>query len=112
MTALGRPGDVTPGAIAIYNIVGLLIGITGVYLYCALTSRYGKGSITAAKAGLVVWALVSAFPNLLQLPSGLIPPSLMTTGVITDFIAMLLGITMGALLYREEEAPASQSAHA
>src|SRR5690349_6239113 len=60
MVALGKPGEVTGAAIALYNVGGLLYGIIGVWLYCALIGRYGAGSKTAAKAGLVVWALASA----------------------------------------------------
>ena len=99
-------------AIGLYNIVGLLEGIIGVWLYAALVSRYGTGSTTAGKAGLVVWALVSGLPGLMWLPAGLLPGRLMTFGVIVDFIAILLGITMGALLYRDESAPLAQVVHA
>ena len=112
MVSLGRPAEVTGGAIAIYMLCGLLEGIVGVWLYAALSSRYGMGSITAAKAGLVVWALVSAIPGIMMMPSGVIPSHLATMGTITDFIAMLLGITMGALLYREESAPLARTAAA
>ena len=112
MVALGKTGEMSGGAIVVYNIVGLLIGVVGVWMYSAIISRYGKGSLTAAKAGLVVWVLVSVLPNLLQMPSGLISSQLMTTSVVVDFIAMMLGITMGALLYREEDAPLANSARA
>src|ERR1700733_6125258 len=112
MQALGKSGEVTGGDIAIYNIGGLLYGIIGVWLYCALISRYGKGSTTSAKAGLVVWALTSALPMLMLLPAGILPSRLMAFSVVVDFIAILLGVTMGALLYREESVPLAQPAHA
>jgi hypothetical protein len=112
MQALGKSGEVTGSAIAIYNIGGLLYGIIGVWLYCALISRYGKGSATAAKAGLVVWALTSALPMMMWLPSGVLPGQLMTYGVVVDFLAIMLGVTMGALLYREEPSPLPEAAHA
>jgi hypothetical protein len=112
MQALGKSGEVSGTAIAIYNLGGLLYGIIGVWLYCALISRYGKGSITAAKAGLVVWALTSALPSLMWLPSGILPGNLMGYGLIVDFVAILLGVTMGALLYREEDVPLGQVSHA
>ena len=99
-------------AIGLYNVVGLLEGIIGLWLYAALTSRYGMGSTTAGKTGLVVWALVSGLPNLMWLPSGLLPARLMTFGMVVDFIAILLGITMGSLLYREDNAPLGQTVHA
>jgi hypothetical protein len=112
MQALGKSGEVSGAAIAIYNLGGLLYGIIGVWLYCALISRYGTGSATAAKAGLVVWALTSALPMLMWLPSGVLPGQLMGFGITVDFIAILLGVTMGALLYREEGVSRTQVVHA
>jgi hypothetical protein len=112
MQALGKSGEVTGSAIAIYNIVGVLEGIIGVWLYAALISRYGAGSKTAAKAGLVIWALVSVLPSMLWMPSGIVPGTLMGYAVFADFLAIMLGVTMGALLYREEGVPVVQAAHA
>jgi hypothetical protein len=112
MQALGKPSEVTGAALAIYNIGGLLCGILGVWLYCALISRYGKGSTTSAKAGLIVWALTSAIPSLMWIPAGILPSHLMTFSVVVDFIAILLGVTMGALLYREENSSVGQAVHA
>src|SRR5579859_4436912 len=70
MQALGKSGEVTGAAIGIYNFGGLLYGVIGVWLYSALISRYGSGSATAAKAGLVVWTLTSTLPMLMWMPSG------------------------------------------
>ena len=112
MQAIGKSGEVSSGAIAVYNIVGVLEGVIGVWMYAALVSRYGKGSPTAAKAGLVVWALVSVLPNMMWLPSGIIPGTLMGYAVFADFLAIMLGITMGSLLYREEGVPLVQAIHA
>jgi hypothetical protein len=112
MKALGKSGEIPGAAIAIYNLGGLLVGIIGVWLACALISRYGSNSTTAAKAGLVVWALFSGIPNMMLMPSGVIPGSLMGYAVVTDFIAILLGVMMGARLYREEPAPIGSAAHA
>ena len=112
MQALGKSGEVTGGAITVYMLGGLLYGVIGVWLYSALISRYGFGSITAAKAGLVTWVLTSALPNLMMVPSGIIPSRLMTIGVMTDFFAILLGVTMGALLYREDMATIPAHGHA
>ena len=112
MQALGKSGELSGGAIAIYNIGGLLYGIIGVWLYCALIARYGSGSKTSAKAGLVLWALTSALPMLMWVPTGVLPAHLMTMSVVIDFIAILLGVTMGALLYREEPIPLARPVHA
>jgi hypothetical protein len=51
-------------------------------------------------------------PNLLWVPAGVIPSRLMTIAVMTDFFAILLGVTFGSLLYREEDASAARSVHA
>ena len=47
-----------------------------------------------------------------MLPSGLIPARLQTIGIVVDFISMLLGVTLGALLYRVEDAPVARAARA
>lgn len=112
MQSLNRPSDVTGFAIAVYNIIGLLEGIIGVWLYAAISSRYGAGPVTRAKAGLVTWTLVSLIPNLGILASHLLPGHLMMFSVVVDFVAILLGVTMGAVLYREEEAPTVRGATA
>jgi hypothetical protein len=112
LVALGKSGEVTGNAIAVYNIGGLLYGIVGVWLYCALIGRYGTGSIVSAKAGLVVWTLASMLPNMMMLPSGLLPGNLVAYAVITDFIAIILGVMMGSLLYREQDEPLGRTARA
>ena len=112
MQSLNRPTEVSGFAIAVYNIIGLLEGIIGVWLYAAISGRYGSGPITRAKAGLVTWTLVSLIPNLGLLPSHLLPGRLMMFTSVVDFVAILLGITMGAILYREEAAPIANAATA
>jgi hypothetical protein len=112
MQTLNRPVDVSSFAVAVYNIIGVLEGIIGVWLYAALSGRYGFGAATRAKAGLVIWVLASFIPNLGMLPSGLFPGRLMAFSVVIDFLAILLGVTMGAVLYREENTPAARTAHA
>jgi len=112
MQSLNRPPEVTGFAVAVYNIIGLLEGIIGVWLYAAISVRYGSGPITRAKAGLVTWTLVSLIPSLGMLASNLLPGHLMTMAVVVDFVAILLGVTMGAILYREEAAPIANAATA
>jgi hypothetical protein len=112
MQALGKSGEVTGYAITVYMVAGLIEGIIGVALYAGLISRYGIGTPTAAKAGVVVWALGSVIPSLMWLPAGIIPGRLSAFVVVVDFIAILLGVTMGALLYRDEGASRGQAAGA
>ena len=54
----------------------------------------------------------AALPTLMWVPAGILPNRLMTFTVLVDFIAILLGVTMGALLYREESAAIPQAARA
>ena len=112
LKALGRSGDVSGGAIGIYMLGGMITGIIGVWLYSAMAGRLGLGSITAAKAGLVVWACMSAIPTLYQLPSALFPGNLLAMSTITDFFAILLGVTLGSRLYRDEPSSIAESARA
>ena len=52
MKALNKPGDVTGGQIAGFNLWGFATGIIAVWLYAAIRPRYGAGPKTAAIAGV------------------------------------------------------------
>jgi hypothetical protein len=74
MLALGRPAELSTGAIAIFNIWRFLLGVAAVWLYAAIRPRYGAGPNTAIRAGLVTWAVAVFLSNLGYYPLGPIPP--------------------------------------
>src|SRR5215471_10120295 len=68
MQALGKPADLSAGAIVIFNVWGFLLGIAAVWIYAAIRPRYGAGPGTAVRAGLAAWALAVFLANLSNYP--------------------------------------------
>lgn len=102
MTALGKPTDISAGAIAIFNLWGFLLGIGSVWIYAAIRPRYGAGPGTAVRAGLATWALAVFLANLSNYPLGLFPVRLLViTGVVALF-EIVVATVVGAWLYKEE----------
>src|SRR5437588_12820928 len=68
MRAINKP-EVTGPAIAMFNVMGLAIGIFAIWLYAAIRPRFGAGPKTALGAGLAVWVIGYVIPS--------IPPAIM-----------------------------------
>jgi len=102
MQALGKPAQLSGGAIVIFNIWGFLVGIAAVWLYAAIRPRYGAGPKTAIRAGLVTWA-VAVLANLSNYPLGLFPTRLLVITSIVALVEIVVATLVGAWLYKEEE---------
>ncbi len=101
MTALGKPGNITGGQIAIFNLWGFVFGITAVWLYAAIRPSYGGGPKTAAIAGFVVWVLGYFLAGVAPLVLGVLPVRLMLVGFAAGLVESIGGTILGAWLYRE-----------
>jgi hypothetical protein len=107
MQALGKPAQLSPGAIVIFNVWGFLLGIATVWLYAAIRPRYGAGPKTAIRAGLVTWAVGVFLANLGNYPLGLFPTRLLVISSIVALVEIVVATLVGAWFYKEEErAPA------
>ena len=102
MTALGKPADISAGAIAIFNLWGFLLGIGSVWIYAAIRPRYGAGPGTAVRAGLAAWALAVFLANLSNYPLGLFPVRLLVITAVVALFEIVVGTIVGAWLYKEE----------
>jgi len=102
MTALGKPGDISAGAIAIFNLWGFLLGIGSVWIYAAIRPRYGAGPGTAVRAGLASWALAVFLANLSNYPLGLFPVRLLVLTAVVALFEIVVATVVGARLYKEE----------
>ena len=103
MQALGKPAELTPGAIVMFNIWGFLLGIAAVWLYAAIRPRYGAGPNTAIRAGLATWAIAVFLPNLGNYPLGLFPARLLVIATVVALVEMVVATVAGAWLYKEKE---------
>lgn len=113
MQALGKPAELSSGAIVMFNIWGFLLGIAAVWLYAAIRPRYGIGPNTAIRAGLVAWAIGVFLPNLGNLPLGLFPTRLTVITSVVALVELVIATLAGAWLYKEkeqEQAPAMRRA--
>src|SRR5262245_66257111 len=61
MARLNLP-PVGGGAIGIFVTISFALGISAVWLYAAIRSRFGPGVGTAIRAGIVVWLLAYLLP--------------------------------------------------
>jgi len=103
MRALGKPTELTPGAIVMFNVWGFLLGIAAVWLYAAIRTRYGPGPNTAIRAGLAAWALAVFLPNLGNYPLGLFPARLLVIATVVALVEIVVATVAGAWLYKEKE---------
>ena len=101
MQALGKPAELSTGAIVISNVWGFLLGIAAVWLYAAIRPRYGPGPTTAIRAGVAAWAMAVFLPNLVSYPMGFFPARLLVISVVAALIEIVVGTLAGAWLYKE-----------
>jgi hypothetical protein len=98
--SLGRPA-MGGGSIALYVVLGFLLGIAAVYLYAAIRPRFGAGPKTAICAGLLVWFFSYLYVNVGLLGMDLFPTNLIVTSVVWGLVEITLATVAGAALYRE-----------
>ena len=107
MKAMNKPGDFSVNQILIFNVIGFAVGIAGVWLYAAIRPRLGPGLKTALTAAVAVWAIGNVLPNLGFLAMDIFPANLIYIGTGWGLVETLVGIALGAKLYREEALPTS-----
>lgn len=102
MQSLGKPAEISAGAIVMFNVWGFLLGIAAIWLYAAIRPRYGAGPSTAVRAGLAAWGLAVFLANLSTYALGLFPAGLLVTTTIVALIEIVLGTIVGAWVYSEK----------
>lgn len=114
MTKLGKSPDLSATMLAVFNIIGFLIGILMVWLYAAIRSRYGAGPKTALMAALTIWVIGYGFPTIGEVGMGLIPAQLAATATGLGLVEVILAALAGASVYKEESGamPVAMSAGA
>ncbi len=89
------------GAIAFYVLWGFVQGLVTVWLYAGLRSRLGAGPRTAVVAGLIVWLLAYAYPQLGNAFSHITPWSLVAVYLPWALVEAPLAALLGGWIYRE-----------
>ena len=91
-----------PGAIMVFVLMGIALGILAVWLYAAIRPRMGPGPKTAACAGSVVWTLAYLYPNIGFMAMDFFPTRLIVIAVVWGFFEVIIATVAGAWLYKEE----------
>jgi hypothetical protein len=92
---------VSGNAIAVFLVMGFILGIVLVWLYAAIRPRFGPGPTTAMYAGLVVWFLAYVYGSVGFLVMGMFPPRMMMIGVIWGLCELVIAAEAGGWVYRE-----------
>jgi hypothetical protein len=100
---LDRLGLAQPGEAAMVGLAaaGFALGLIAVWLYVALRTRYGAGPGTALRAGLAVWVLACALPNIAMASYGMLSANLFWIATAVDFVTITAATLAGAWVYRD-----------
>jgi len=90
-----------PVGLAIWAVVSLVFGFTGIWIYAGIRPRFGAGPKTALLAGLLLWLAGWLAPALGQLALGAIPPYVTVVGCLGGLGGCLLAVLAGAAVYKE-----------
>lgn len=114
MTKLGKPQDPSGSLLAMFNVIGLVMGVLTVWLYAGIRARYGAGPKTAGLVAIAVWVLAYAGPLVGEAGIGMIPTQIAFTGGLLGLAEILVATIAGAAVYREDSqaAPVAMSATA
>jgi hypothetical protein len=86
---------------AIWGIVSLVFGVTGISIYAGIRLRFGAGPRTALLAGFFLWLAGWFAPSLGQVALGAIPIYLTVVGCVAGLGSALLAVLAGAVVYKE-----------
>ncbi|MFY9748641.1 MAG: hypothetical protein WA891_14650 [Acidobacteriaceae bacterium] len=85
-----------------FNVVGIVVGLVGLWIYVGIRPRFGAGPKTAIYAGLATWILAFLLPNtsfMYIMPLFSRHLTLYTT--LGNLVGCVLGALVGAALYKE-----------
>jgi hypothetical protein len=102
MKALGKTMPEGGSTILVWLLWGFLLGISAVWLYAAIRTRYGAGAATAIKAGVAVWVMAQLLATIVFWNLGLFP--LTPVILLWTLVESIVATVVGAWLYREEAA--------
>jgi hypothetical protein len=100
MRSINKP-PISDSAVAVFLVLGFVLGIIIVWIYAAIRPRFGPGPKTAICAGLTVWALAYLYTAAGQAPIGLFPTRLLVIGTVWGLFELAIAAVAGAWLYKE-----------
>jgi apolipoprotein N-acyltransferase len=100
MARLNLP-PISGQAIAVFVVMGFVVGILTTWLYAAIRPRFGPGPTTALCAGATVWFFAYFYSGLGMVVMGMFTTRLMTIAVAWGLVEILAAAVAGAALYKE-----------
>jgi hypothetical protein len=97
--SLGRQNPEDLGTVIWWNVWGYILGITAVWLYAAIRTRYGPGMATALRAGVAVWILSCVLMTITMANLRLFP--FMPLAFVWSLVGDLIATAAGAWVYKE-----------
>jgi hypothetical protein len=95
---------VSSNAVAVFLLMGFVLGIATVWLYAAIRPRFGPGAMTAAYAGLFIWLVGYVWGGVGYVVMGFFPLRLTLISMVWGFFELAIAAVAGAWVYREEPA--------
>lgn len=88
-------------AIAVFLVMGFVLGIAAVWFYAAIRPRFGAGPGTAACAGSTVWFFAYLYPSVGYWAMGMFDANFIAIGLVWGLAELVIGTVAGASLYQE-----------
>jgi hypothetical protein len=88
-------------AIAVFVVLGFVLGIAAIWLYAAIRPRFSAGPKTALFAGATVWFFAYLYPGIGMMAMGLFTTRLMVISLAWGLGELLVASLIGAAPYKE-----------
>jgi hypothetical protein len=96
----------------IFILWGFLIALFAMWLYATIRPRFGPGPRTAIIAAIATWVPGSLLAYMAPIAMHLFSRRLMAIGVAEALVELIVGVLLGAWLYKEREPAAVAGATA
>ena len=88
-------------SMSLWVLMCLIYGIAGVWMYAGIRPRFGAGPKTALLAGFFLWTVSKLTTSFDFIALGIFPSKIIVGQLIGSFVAIMLGVLLGARLYKE-----------
>jgi hypothetical protein len=92
---------ISNSSIAVFIVLGFLLGIVTIWLYAAIRPRYGAGPGAAVMAALIVFFLAYIYPAAFMVVIGFMSSGMMLITVGWGLVEIIIASVAGAWVYQE-----------
>ena len=102
MRAMNKSVEMGGQQMAVWIVLGFVLGIALVWLYAAIRPRFGPGAGTAARAGVAAWFFMTVVQCVVMWNLGLFTGRLIVISLIWEFVGLIVAAVAGAWAYKED----------